>query len=226
MPRSREAALIETVASELLGDPGAERHWVDSFREGEPREVRAPRLAQDDANPPIAGAVGRERPQRCQLAYVLSMHLAQLNIAWLVDDQDSDAVQEFMRSIEAINLLGSASPGFVWILAGDDGPGATEHRLPGYEDDERLVVNLTVWEDFDSFHHFVTRSGHAMYVRRRREWFEKADEATTVLWWIEEGHIPDLDEAADRLARLRSAGPSPEAFDMVERYDPDGRRSS
>ena len=151
------------------------------------------------------------------------MHLAQLNIARLVGDQDSEAVGEFMRAIDSINLLGASSPGFVWILAGEDGPGATGHRFPGHEDDDRLVVNMTVWEDFESFHHFVTRSGHGMYLRRRREWFEKADEATTVLWWIDDGHTPDLVEAADRLDRLRANGPGPEAFTMADRYDPDGR---
>jgi hypothetical protein len=53
-----------------------------------------------------------------------------------------------------------------------------------------------------------------MYLRRRLEWFEKASEPTTVLWWVEQGHIPGLDEAADRLAELRRNGPTPGAFDM------------
>ena len=140
------------------------------------------------------------------------MHLAQCNVGRLVDEPNSDTVAEFMNALAPINLLGEMSPGFVWMLKDEDGPGATGQRFPGHEDDERYVANLTVWTDLESLQHFTTRSGHGMYLRRRREWFEKAEEATTVLWWIEEGHVPDLVEAADRLGRLRRDGPTPFAF--------------
>ena len=148
------------------------------------------------------------------------MHLAQLNVGRLVDDPDSDPVTEFMNALEPINLLGELSPGFVWMLKDDEGVGATGERFPGHEDDERYVVNLTVWEDIESLRHYVSRSGHGMYLRRRREWFEKADEPTVVLWWIEEGHIPDLTEAAEHLARLRRDGPTPQAFDLRTTFPP------
>ncbi len=143
------------------------------------------------------------------------MHLAQLNIGRLVDDPDSEAVAEFMGAIEAINLLGRSSPGFVWMLTDADGVGATGERFPGHEDDERVIVNLTVWESLEALRHFVHRSGHAMYLKRRREWFERPTEPTTVLWWIEEGHLPDLTEAASRLQLLRAHGPTDEAFDLA-----------
>ena len=142
------------------------------------------------------------------------MHLAQLNIARLIDDRDSPVVAEFVMAVAAINLLGESSRGFVWRLADETGLGALDQRFPGYEDDARLIVNLTAWEDYASLRHFVSRSGHAMYLRRRLEWFEKSAVATTVLWWIEEGHLPTLEEAADRLALLRASGPTIEAFDM------------
>lgn len=146
------------------------------------------------------------------------MHLAQLNVGRLVDGPDSPTVAEFMNALAPINLLGETSPGFVWMLKDEDGEGATGQRLPGHEDDERFIVNLTVWTDLESLQHFTTRSGHGMYLRRRREWFEKPEQATTVLWWIEEGHLPDLNEAADRLARLRREGPTPAAFDFKKAF--------
>jgi len=146
------------------------------------------------------------------------MHLAQLNVGRLVDDPDSNTVAEFMRALGPINALGEASPGFVWMLKDEAGAGATGQRFPGYEHDERYVVNLTVWIDVEALRHFTTRSGHAMYLRRRREWFEKADQPTTVLWWIEEGHIPTLVDAADRLAALRRDGPTASAFDLHTSY--------
>lgn len=142
------------------------------------------------------------------------MHLAQLNVGRLIDEPDSDTVAEFMNALAPINLLGEMSPGFVWMLKDEDGPGATGQRFPGHEDDGRYVANLTVWSDVAALRHYVTRSGHAMYLRRRREWFEKAGLPTLVLWWIEEGHIPDLEEGAERLEHLRAYGPTPEAFDL------------
>ncbi len=141
------------------------------------------------------------------------MHLAQLNVGRLVDDPDSPTVAEFMNALLPINLLGELSPGFVWRLKDEVGPGAVGQRFPGHEDDDRFIVNLTVWTDVESLRHFTTRSGHAMYLRRRLEWFEKSAEPTTVLWWVDEGHVPDLHEAADRLAHLRRQGANPLAFD-------------
>ena len=146
------------------------------------------------------------------------MHLAQLNIGRLVGDPESAEVAEFMHSLEAINLLGASYPGFVWMLKDEDGPGAVGQRYPGSEDDPRVIVNLTLWIDFESLKHFVTRSGHAMYLRRRLEWFEKASVPTTVLWWVDEGHQPDLVEAAERLDALRENGPGAEAFDMTTTF--------
>ena len=148
------------------------------------------------------------------------MHLAQLNVGRLVDDPDSDTVREFMDALEPINRLGELSPGFVWQLRDDDGPGSTGQRFPGHEDDPRFIINLTVWEDVESLRHYTTRSGHAMYLKRRREWFEKPAQATTVLWWVEDGHRPDLREAAERLARIRSDGPTPHAFDFTTVFPP------
>lgn len=147
------------------------------------------------------------------------MHLAQLNVGRLVDDPDSPTVGEFMNALPAINLLGESSPGFVWMLKDEDGAGAVGQRFPGHEDDERFIVNLTVWTDLETLQHFTTRSGHGMYLRRRREWFEKPEQPTTVLWWIEEGHMPDLQEAADRLAQLRQEGPTPTAFDLKTAFN-------
>ncbi len=148
------------------------------------------------------------------------MHLAQLNVGRLIDHPDSPTVAEFIRALPAVNLLGESSPGFIWRLKDDDGPGAIEQRFPGHEDDERFIVNLTVWTDYEALRHFSTRSGHGMYLRRRLEWFEKASQPTTVLWWVEEGHVPNLEEAADRLTYLRRHGPSPTAFDMKTIYSP------
>ena len=48
-------------------------------------------------------------------------------------------------------------------------------------------------------------------MRRRKEWFEKI-EFYMALWWVEEGHMPGIEEAKNRLELLRQTGPSGLAF--------------
>jgi hypothetical protein len=41
-----------------------------------------------------------------------------------------------------------------------------------------------------------------------------------VLWWIESGTVPAIDDALDRLRRLEVDGPTPDAFTFKDRYPP------
>ena len=152
----------------------------------------------------------------------MSHQLAQLNIGRLLAPVDSPEVAEFVSALEAINLLAESSQGFVWRLAGEDETNATDLRLPGVDDAE-VMVNMSVWTDLESLRHYVYRSGHAMYLRRKKEWFAGMHDAHLVLWWIPEGHIPTLAEAAERLHMLRERGPSPAAFTMSRPFDERGK---
>jgi hypothetical protein len=140
-------------------------------------------------------------------------HVAQLNIARAVDDMESERMAEFVQAIEDVNALGKQSPGFVWILEGNFGEGATDIRV---NDDPRLLVNLTVWETPEHLKQFVWKTAHGDYYRRRADWFERADRPTFVMWWVAHGHIPTVDEAMARLDDLRTNGPSERAFGWAE----------
>ena len=50
-------------------------------------------------------------------------------------------------------------------------------------------------------------------------------EATMVLWWVPEGHVPDVAEAQQRLERLREKGPGPDAFGFSKPYPPPAAES-
>jgi hypothetical protein len=86
-----------------------------------------------------------------------------------------------------------------------------------------MIVNLSVWKSRQALWDFTYRSDHLEYVRRRREWFQRPTEPIMVLWWVPAGHLPSVEEALARLARLREAGPVPEAFTLRRPYEPDGR---
>jgi hypothetical protein len=141
------------------------------------------------------------------VAAMAQMHVAQLNIGRLHHSLDAEETAEFTAALGPINALAEATPGFVWRLVDDDGLSSSYVRLPG-EDDPLAIVNMSVWADLDALKHFMYRSGHAMYLRRRREWFEKSDVATSVCWWIPAGEIPDLADAHRRLLHLREHGPT------------------
>jgi len=136
------------------------------------------------------------------------MELAQLNIARLAAPLESPALADFVANLDRINALAEASAGFVWRFEEPAGraPQAT-HAFGG-----EFIVNLSVWRTIEHLHDYVYRSAHAPIMARRRDWFERMDEAHTVLWWIPDAHRPTPTEAAKRLACLRERGPSAEAF--------------
>lgn len=143
-------------------------------------------------------------------------HIAQLNLAKLKALKGDPLTGEFFTSIPAINTLAEAYPGFVWRLAGD----VKDHTDIEYFLDPKLVVNLSVWKSLQAFNHFVYQSGHVQYIKRKKEWFEKFDGPHTVMWWVEEGHRPDLAEALEKLNHLREHGPTAEAFNLRRAFEP------
>lgn len=137
----------------------------------------------------------------------MEYNLAQLNIARMKGDIDSPVMASFVARLDEINTLAESSPGYVWRLkAGGD---ATSIRL--YED-ERILVNFSVWQDLGSLREFVYRTMHGDVMRQRRDWFERLESVYYVLWWVPAGTIPTLAEAKERLEYLQIHGESSYAF--------------
>lgn len=136
-------------------------------------------------------------------------HLAELNIGRLLAPVEDPRVAEFIDNIDRINGLGQRMPGFVWMLQGSGGPGATDHAIEG---DALLVPNLTVWEDAASLETFVWGTVHKQFYEKRADWFEVLGKMHFVMWWVPIGHQPTLNEALDRLEMLNRLGDSPDAF--------------
>lgn len=134
-------------------------------------------------------------------------HLAQLNIAVLKAPLDSPTLADFVANLDRINALAESSEGFIWRLKSEDNNATSFRPL-----DENTIVNMSVWRDIESLNAYVYKSAHTEIMRRRKEWFERMVEAFMVLWWIPQGHIPEMDEALKKLALLRQHGPGPEAF--------------
>lgn len=134
--------------------------------------------------------------------------LAQLNIATLIAPIDSPALVDFVANLDRINALADSAPGFVWRLK-EDLCNTNDADHP-FGDDK--IVNMSVWESVDTLHNYVYRTAHAQIMSRRKEWFERMSEAYSVLWWVPDGHRPDLLEAKRKLDKLQLEGAGTEVF--------------
>lgn len=147
------------------------------------------------------------------------MRLAQVNAARLRYPVDDPRLAGFRAVVDRVNRLADITPGLVW--RDPDAHLALDH--PAEAGELLTVVNLSVWEDYASLHRFVYRGPHGQLVRRQREWLLPTSGPTTALWWVRDGERPTPDAALARLARLTTHGPTPRAFSVKRRFDPDGR---
>ena len=144
-------------------------------------------------------------------------HLAQINIGRMKAPLDDPIMAGFMARLDDLNALADSSPGFVWRLQTDEG-NATYLRP---YDDERIIVNMSVWESLTQLKAYVYHTAHAELMRQRQNWFEKFAGSYMALWWVPVGHIPGMDEAKKRLAHLEKHGPTPFAFTFAKPFPVD-----
>lgn len=142
--------------------------------------------------------------------------LAQINIGRLIAPLDDPLIADFVAQIDDINALAERSPGFVWRLQTDEG-NATDLRP---FDDDRIIVNMSVWESIEHLKEYAYHSAHTEVLKRRREWFKKFDGAFLALWWVEAGQFPTIEEARQRLDHLYKHGESEFAFSFKNLFPP------
>jgi hypothetical protein len=147
-------------------------------------------------------------------------HLAQINVARAVAPLDDPSMAEFVAQLDAVNAVADASPGFRWRLKSENGRPSS--YVPG-TDDDRMLINLTVWDSVEALRQYVYRTHeHAAVFRDRRKWFEVPESPLFALWWVTAGHIPTVEEGFARLARLRECGPTADAFTFKATFPPPG----
>ena len=146
-----------------------------------------------------------------------TLHIAQVNIARVKAPLDDPQMAGFVARLDDINALADRSPGFVWRLQTTEG-NATYLRP---YDDDRILVNMSVWETIEHLQQYVYHTAHAELLRQRHTWFEKFSGAYVALWWVPAGHRPGMDEAKKRLAYLEIHGPTPFAFAFRSKFPAD-----
>ncbi len=143
-------------------------------------------------------------------------HVAQVNIGRIRAAMTDPIMAGFANRLAEINALADGSPGFVWRLQERDG-NATYLRP---YDDERTLMNMSVWESIETLHHYVFKTAHVELLRQRHAWFERFVGSYTALWWVPVGRLPGVDEAKKRLAHLEAHGPTEFAFTFQQIVPP------
>ena len=136
------------------------------------------------------------------------MQLAELNVGYAKYALSDTRMAPFMDNLDRINALAERSPGFVWRMQSASG-NATDIAVPG---DDTMISNMSVWDDVQSLGDYVFNTAHARFYEKRADWFETMIAHHFVMWWVEDGHIPTLSEAMDRLQALRANGSTEHAF--------------
>jgi Domain of unknown function (DUF3291) len=148
----------------------------------------------------------------------MNYYIAQVNMGRIKAPLDDVRMAGFMTRLDELNALADCSPGFIWRLQTNEG-NATYFRP--YPDDDRILLNMSVWETIEALKHYVYRTVHAELLRCRHEWFESFTGAYMALWWVPVGHFPSIDEAKKRVAHLDAHGPTQFAFTFKATFEPD-----
>ncbi|MEL7124001.1 MAG: DUF3291 domain-containing protein [Bacteroidota bacterium] len=127
---------------------------------------------------------------------------------------DDPIMKDFVDNLYRINALAESSPGFVWRLK-DESNNAT--GFSPFEDD-RMIMNMSVWEDIETLENFTYRTVHTDFLKRKKEWFEKLGKTYIALWWVKKGHTPTIEEAIEKLEYLQEYGPTDQVFNFRKKF--------
>ena len=136
------------------------------------------------------------------------MHLAEINLARLIAPLEDPRIDVFRNALDPVNAIAERSPGFVWRLKDEDGQGGEAYVT----DDDLVLTNMSVWEDAASLEHFVWNTVHRKFYTKCADWFEIFGGLHMALWWVEEGHVPTVEEGKARIAWREAHGDSDHAF--------------
>lgn len=140
------------------------------------------------------------------------MQLAELNLGILKHDWDDPRVKGFVDGLDLVNSVAQRSRGFVWMMDSAAMDAAQNDSNGAMGGNPRMASTLSVWEDLPSLEHFVWNTVHKQFYDRRAEWYDAVESLRFVMWWVPDGHQPDMVEAMARFTHLATHGSSDRAF--------------
>ena len=140
--------------------------------------------------------------------------IAHMNVARLRFPPGDPRVAEFVDNVSRVNQVAERSPGYVWRLSDEQvavGDGITFQTL---DPDPCLAITVSTWTSVEDLWHFVNKTVHGGFLRRRADWFEPYPGPNYVIWNHDGDAPPTLDEGWKRLRHLGEHGPTAAAYDF------------
>ena len=133
----------------------------------------------------------------------------------------------------AINFeAAEISDGFLARSGYDDEPGPRswgKQVFPRFyieRGDGYAPSTLSLWRDLSALYAFSYSGIHIDALRNARQWFDRSEWPSYVLWWVTKDHTPTWSEGVERLEHLHDHGPSLFAFAFEQVFDPEGNAST
>lgn len=157
-------------------------------------------------------------------------HLALYNFG-LFKKPETDAGNDgfHLRNGPILRLVDS-SPGLIARSGYDSEPGPASWGIQVFprfyveQGDGWSPSTLSVWSDLESVFAFSYFGLHAEALAHGREWFQKPQWPTYVLWWVKSEEKIIWADAVKRHEHLHDHAPSPYAFNFKNAYDASGNR--
>jgi hypothetical protein len=155
-------------------------------------------------------------------------HLALYNFGLHVAEHGDPAVSGFVQR-EPFNFEAARrAAGFVGRSGydGEPGPGSWGRQVfPRFIEGsgrDSGPSSLSLWRDIESLMAFSYFGVHADALKHARRWNVAQTWPPLVLFWVEEGQIPDWAEGVSRLEALADRGSTVQAFTFKQAFDPQG----
>lgn len=87
---------------------------------------------------------------------------------------------------------------------------------------DQRASTISLWQDLSAVFNFVYAGLHLEAFKRRTQWFLKPEWPTYAIWWVNDDHTPQWEEACQKLEQLHDQGPSPSVFDFKNAFDETG----
>lgn len=146
-----------------------------------------------------------------------TQHIAELNWGYLRAPWGQPEVAGFTDNVDLVNAASDRSKGMLGRIEEDEAPIYELVRNKGHEgpvEALRLAVTFSLWESDADLSHFVHKTIHGQFVKRRAEWFLPQGVPTYVIFPVTAGTRPTLVDGVARLKQLAAEGPSPAAYDF------------
>lgn len=88
--------------------------------------------------------------------------------------------------------------------------------------DEMMAINISVWEDIESFKNFVYGTVHNYFPKNNKKWLDLWQPSQFIMCWRPAREVPSLERTKEKLEYPQKHGDTPQAFSMRPLFDVQG----